>query len=294
MRARLAPRLLAALLSTAAAAGAAPVADETPTPREFQAVEQLARGADVLGIGEAHDNPAHHAIQALVLDRLVAAGARPVLAFEMLTEEQQPAVDQALGQPWPAAELARRLAWHARGWPDFTMYYPLFQAARRFELPVLAADLDPATRRAISRRGLDALPAPERARLASRLAADSAREDALRREIKAVHCGLLPAAAEGRMTEAWHARNVTMARRIAGALSEGRKVVVIAGRAHLGADAVPGQLAALRPGTRVAVVDLVERPDGTPLPNADLVLATPGVSRPDECTELRRQPPKWN
>lgn len=265
---------------------------DQPPARELTRLEELARAVDVIAVGEAHDNRSHHAVQALVLDRLVAAGERPVVAFEMLTEDQQAKVDEAMREASSMQDLEQRLAWRARGWPDFAMYYPLFQTARRHGLAALAADLNADARRTISRGGLDALPETERTRVASRLPTDAAREDSLRREIQTVHCDLLPPAAQSSMAQAWHARNVTMARRISDALGSGRKVVFIAGRAHLAADAVPGQLAEIRPGTRVAIIDLVEE-GATALANADVVLATPTVSRPDECAELRRRPPRW-
>jgi uncharacterized iron-regulated protein len=265
--------------------------DGADPSRALAAVAALARDAQVIAIGESHDNPAHHEIQAQVLERLVALGERPVLAFEMLSEEQQTTVDAALRDGGSVEDLERRLNWQARGWPDFRMYFPLFEIARRYGLPVLAADLDTAARRTITRGGIGALAEPERERAASRLPADPEREDDLRAELGAAHCGLLPAEVQASMAQAWHARNVTMARRIAGALADGRTVVLIAGRAHLAPHAVPGQLDAVRPGTRLRVVDLAERDGDPPLPNASLVWTTPSVTRPDRCDELRRHPP---
>jgi len=283
------------VLAAALAAAAAGAAGSDPAGGDqFASLTELAGAAEVVGIGEAHDNPAHHSLQSLLLERMAGAGQRPVVAFEMLAEDQQGALDRALAEATSAADLAARLQWRTRGWPDFAMYYPLFQTARRYRLPVLAADLNAEARRVISHGGLGALPAADRILVASRLPEDSARESALLRQIEAVHCGRLPAGAEGPLAEAWHARNVTMARRIAGALADGRKVVLITGRAHLALDAVPGQLEALRPGTRVLVIDLVERPDTRPLANAALVITTATVSRPDECAELRRHPPMWD
>ncbi len=271
----------------------APLFEPTDDAAALDAVTRLARQADVIAIGEAHDNPVHHTIETRVLESVAASGERPLLALEMLTVDQQAVVDAALADAPGAAELERRLAWRARGWPDFAMYYPLFKMAERARLPVLAADLDPTTKRAISRGGLSALPEVDRARVASRLAPDPGREAELRRDLQTAHCGLLSPAAQAAMAEGWHARNVTMAQRVVDGLAQGRKVVLVTGRAHLAADGTPGQLLALRPGTRIAVVDLVEAPGLEPLPNADVVWRTPGVDRPDRCTELRQQRPLW-
>ena len=285
---------VAAWLAGPACAGAdvAPLPGPTDDAAALDAVKRLARQADGIAIGEAHDNPVHHTIETRVLELVVAAGERLVLALEMLTLDQQAVVDAALARGSSAVDLERRLAWRARGWPDFAMYYPLFEVAERQRLPVLAADLDPTTKRTISRGGFPALPEGDRAGVVSRLPSDPARDAELRQDLQTAHCGLLSPAAQAAMVDAWHARNVTMARRIAEALAHGRKVVLIAGRAHLAADGIPGQLLALRPGTRIGIIDLAETSGGEPLPNADVVWRTPAVDRPDRCAELHQHPSK--
>ena len=100
------------------------------------------------------------------------------------------------------------------------MYQPLFEIAAREKLPVIALDLDPAVSRRIAREGLGSLGARAEG-LASRLPADSAREEAIAGVIREGHCGLLPEARLPTMVDAWHARNVTMARRLAAALDRG-------------------------------------------------------------------------
>ena len=280
-----------ALLVSGAHAAAVRI-DGSPDAAAIAELTRLARAAQVIGAGESHDHPAHHQAQVRLVEALANAGLPLALAFEMLTEDQQAAVDAALAEDLPAEQLGVRLAWTARGWPDFDMYFPLFDLARRHRLPVIAADLDPASVRTVARRGLDAIDEGPRERLRSRLPADADREDALRRELNDAHCGFLPAAAQGTMAAAWHARNVTLARRVLEAVDRGRTVVLITGRGHLAADAVPGQLAVLRPGLRALVVDLLE--EGlAPLPNADVVWATTRMVRADKCEELRKRSPKW-
>src|SRR5690348_2390749 len=46
-------------------------------------VNRLA-GADFVLLGERHDNPDHHLLQAEVLRSLIAVGRRPAVGFEML------------------------------------------------------------------------------------------------------------------------------------------------------------------------------------------------------------------
>ena len=263
--------------------------------RAARAIADRARGADVVYLGEQHDNPTHHSHQRAVVEALVARGVRPALGFEMLEVDQQAAADQALAGPLSAGDLDERLRWRARGWPDIGMYQPLFEIAGREKLPVIALDLDPAVSRRIAREGLGSLGARAEA-LASRLPTDPAREEAIAVVIREGHCGLLPEARLPTMVDAWHARNVTMARRLAAGLDRGLTVVVIVGRGHQAAGGLPAQLAALRPGTRQLVVDLIEaRPDTRPeaavgAAAGDAIWLTPAVERGDPCAGLRRTP----
>jgi len=221
---------------------------------------------------------------------MLRAGARPALAFEMLTQDQQPEVAEAM-RGADGAALDARLRWRERGWPDFAMYQPLFELALTDRLPVLAADLDLPTVRRIAKEGLGVLPGAERDRVASRLRPDPEREARLEREIAEAHCGLLPAATVPFMVQAWHARNVVMARHIGQALDEGRRVVVIVGRGHLERGGLPDQLHALRPGTRQLIVEFVEAAasDSAPAPGPSHIRwLTTGVDRVDPCAPLRK------
>jgi len=278
-----------ALGGCAAAAGGFVLAQDGDPERQAPLVAARASLARVVYLGETHDNPVHHAHQARVLKAMLQAGARPALAFEMLTQDQQSEVDEAM-RGADGAALDARLRWRERGWPDFAMYQPLFELALTDHLPVLAADLDPPTVRRIAKEGLGVLPGAERDRVASRLRPDPEREARLEREIAEAHCGLLPAAAIPFMAQAWHARNVVMARHIGQALDEGRRVVVIVGRGHLERGGLPDQLHALRPGTRQLIVDFVEAAPGESLPgprSSYIRWLTPGVERGDPCAPLR-------
>ena len=222
---------LAAALAMAGCAATTPSLDDDPAA-VARLIAARARHVRIVYLGESHDNPYHHMDQARVLEAMLAGGARPALAFEMLAQDQQPAVDEAMLEEADPAAVGKRLRWVERGWPDFEMYRPLFDLARRYGLPVVAIDLDQPLVRRIAKEGLGALPADERSRLASRLAPDADRERGIARDIEAAHCGLLPAAAVPGMVDAWHARNVTMARRILQALERAPQVVVIVGRGH--------------------------------------------------------------
>ena len=281
-------RLAATLLVTGCVA--ATTARDADPAALARLVAARAVGAEVVYLGESHDNPRHHAAQARVLEAMLAGGARPALAFEMLAQEQQPAVDAAMLEPADSAALAKRLEWSLRGWPDFEMYRPLFDLARRYRLTVIAIDLPQTVVRRISREGLASLAPDERSRVASRLARDENRERLIASEIETAHCSLLPAAAVPRMVEAWHARNVSMAQRILEALDRAAQVVVIVGRGHQAPGGLADQVEALRPGTRQLIVDFVETEETAPdlaVSESRIVWPGPPLDRPDPCAPLR-------
>src|SRR5690242_12305298 len=86
-----------------------------------QTLDAAARSAHFLLLGETHDNPDHHALQARLL-RVAAAGRTPAVVFEMLDVGQQAAIDAAPRTPEGIAEAAN---WSRSGWPPFSMYRPI-------------------------------------------------------------------------------------------------------------------------------------------------------------------------
>jgi uncharacterized iron-regulated protein len=255
-------------------------------------VATRAQSAEVVYLGELHDNPAHHAIQAQVLEALLAAGNRPALAFEMVPETRQAALEAAVRGNGDRAEVDKQIAWTAGGWPDFAMYWPLFELARKHGLPVVAGDLDPAINRRISRNGLGAARAAgdDPLRLRSALPDDPARDRAIVRRLREAHCNQVSETRAMRILESWYARNVVLARRLSDALTRAPQVVAIIVRGHQTPGAVPEQLEALRPGTRQLVVALFDgQADGPAEPTADIVWVTPArPAYPDPCRRMFR------
>jgi uncharacterized iron-regulated protein len=256
-----------------------------------RAVAARAREAEVIYLGELHDRPQHHVIQTRILQAMLGDGARPAVAFEMVPETRQAALEAAVRSEAGPPDVDRQLQWTAQGWPDFAMYWPLFELARRNGLPVVGTDLDPAVTRRISRDGLGAA-GEDPARLRSAMPDDPTRDRAIARRIRAAHCDRVTETRAVRMLESWYARNVVIARRVSEALERAPKVVVIIGRGHQSPGGVPEQLEALRRGTRQLVVALVEVEAGAPESAppetmADVVWLTPGgPPRPDPCRSL--------
>ncbi|MEL7259065.1 MAG: ChaN family lipoprotein, partial [Pseudomonadota bacterium] len=81
------------------------------------------QSAQIVLLGERHDNPDHHKIQSQIVELL----APSALVFEMLTEQQASvATDENRALE---TDLEKAFDWENSGWPDFGMYYPIFVAA---------------------------------------------------------------------------------------------------------------------------------------------------------------------
>ena len=237
---------------------------------------QAAREADIVFLGEVHDNPAHHARQA----EWVRALAPVAVVFEMLP----PGVDSdavAALRNDPQA-LADHLGWADLGWPDFAMYHPIFLAApdarivgalvgREEARAVIERPLAEVFGRDAALYGLDAALPTE----------DQAAREALQ---MAAHCDALPEAMLPMMVDVQRLRDAMLARAAVEVHRDlGGPVVVITGNGHArtdwGAPAMIGGLNLFALGQSEGGVP----PEGT----FDLVLDADPVERPDPCLAFR-------
>ncbi|WP_212525037.1 ChaN family lipoprotein [Actibacterium sp. MT2.3-13A] len=235
--------------------------------------------ADVVVLGEVHDNPIHHANQA----RAVAALAPSALVFEMLTPEQAARVTPGLRAD--RAALGAALGWDGTGWPDFALYHPIFIAT---DAAIYGAALPRASaRRAVERGAAEVFGAQAAAYGLSDplpLAQQRARED-LQRE---AHCNALPEPLLPGMVEAQRLRDAALARAVVQALAEtGGPVAVITGNGHARRDwGLPAALArAASDLTVISVGQLEQAPEaGAPY---DFWLVTQPAERDDPCAGFK-------
>jgi uncharacterized iron-regulated protein len=210
-------------------------------------------------LGEKHDNPDHHRLQAWLLSAVVAEGRRPAVGFEMLNVDQQAVIDRYLHDaPTDAAGLANAVHWHRSGWPDWSLYEPIAEIALKARLPIIAANLPSSTVEALGREGLGGMdPA-----LVTRLGLDRPlapnTHAAMATEIRDSHCGYASDAMIESMIAVQRARDAQMAERLVAA---GREVgaVLIAGVGHIRTDwGIPATMAILLPGSTVTSVAFLE------------------------------------
>jgi len=270
--------------------------------RRVSEAELTARvqAAEVVSVGETHDNPDHHRLEAALVRAFAATHHAPAVVFEMLDRERQPVVDRSLAtHPDEADALARAVGWDSSGWPPWSIYRPVFEAALASHGPVLAAGLDRDMAMRIAHGGAGVLdPALVQVfGLATPLAADT--EAAMRHEMSEAHCGLLPDSMLGPMVLVQRARDALLASRLHEGGEGGRGALLIAGAGHVRRDqGVPAQLTRAY-GTSSLAVGLLQVNGGDTSPELyaagfgarvlpfDFVWFTPRANDVDHCAELR-------
>jgi uncharacterized iron-regulated protein len=277
-------------------------ADETVEPG---AVAEAAATARFVILGERHDNPDHHALQAWVVRAMTAAGRTPAVAFEMIDQGQAPALEAYLNDhPKDAAGLGPAVSWEQRGWPDWDSYQPIAEAALAADLPILAANPDPEQTRTVGRQGIAALGSRRVQALSLDTPLPAAQRDLLLAELREGHCNMMPKDAMGPMANVQRLRDAVMADTlIAGARAQDRPAVLITGGGHARADrAVPWYLRQrlddpevlvvrfreVQPGVTDPADYLPDRPDGAPRAY-DYLWLTPANERGDPCAELKER-----
>lgn len=251
----LAPRLRAAAIWKDAAPSGEPVLLEALRAARFRL------------LGEVHDNPAHHAIRARLLDALGRAGLKPAVAFEQFEAIHRPLLEKVLESGSATADqVAEAVRFDGKGW-NWDFYRPIVETALRHRMPLRAAGLGRAEAR---RAAVDPWPA--------------GREEILGELISEGHCRALPASALPGMVRAQRARDAKMAEALLRPSKDG--AVLIAGNGHVRKDVgVPAYLPA---AGALSVGFLEEGMDG----NAsayDFAWITAPAERPDPCEAFRKK-----
>ncbi|MCF8198261.1 MAG: ChaN family lipoprotein [Sulfuritalea sp.] len=220
-------------------------------------LHRRARPAEVLLLGETHDNPEHHRLQLEVLQVHVASGAKPALLMEQLNIDQQGAIDAALRDEKSLAPLMPGWIWKH--------YEPLIAFAKRTGISLRAANLQRSAIHPIVRTGFSTLAAGETRRLALEAVWNDNLQKYMSQLIEESHCGQITPQLRDGLVRAQRVRDATMADSVLGKIEEG--VVFILGRGHARRDiGVPRYLEARRPGTRVLSIGFIEVNDKDLLP----------------------------
>ncbi|HEY0841129.1 MAG TPA: ChaN family lipoprotein [Vulgatibacter sp.] len=149
---------------------------------------ERARGVPYVLVGEAHDSACDHEMQARVLEALAASGLPPVVGLEMVAVDAQHVLDRFGDGSIGLEELPAALDWQGNWGVDFAIYEPIFVAAQRWGLPVVALNLPRRLVREVARAGVEGLPPDERANL-PRIVPPPPAQEAMLREAYEAHAG---------------------------------------------------------------------------------------------------------
>jgi len=256
-----------------------------PDGRPIDSAELLRRltAADIVLLGELHDNAVHHAVRGQLIAALQSS--RPAILFEQFAETTEPIAPPPGAQAdeaWLDRNGFDRQSWR---WP---LHQPVVDAAIRHGRSLWGSGITREALRTVVRSGESSAPAHLRA-LLGRVPLDGAAQTALDRELVAGHCGQLPESMVPGMRAAQTVRDAAMANALLKAQAGG-PAWLIAGNGHVRRDiAVPRLLSVLAPNLDVLVVGFVERSATGAEPGAaeralyDLVVVTPRATRPDPC-----------
>jgi uncharacterized iron-regulated protein len=239
-----------------------------------------ATAAEVVILGEVHDNPAHHTLQAEVLRGLSPSA----IVFEMISAEEAALVTPDLAAD--AVALSAALDWANSGWPDFAYYAPLF--AFGTEVPIYGAGIGREAAQGAFAEGAAAVFAGDAGRFGLDTALHEDEQTAREAEQLAAHCDALPEDILPGFVEAQRLRDAALAEAALQALeAHGPPVAIITGNGHARRDwGVPALLAIAAPDVNVFALGQFEAPPEGDVP-FDLWALADAVDRPDPCAAFR-------
>lgn len=259
------------------------------------------RAADIVLLGENHDNADHHRLQAWAVSQVASAGREGALVFEMIGPDEAPALADALAQgagAETAAMLGAALRWEERGWPSWQMYEPIARAALAARFSLHPGDAAPATIREVAKSGFPVLGAHATS-LGLDGELDTALNAALMDELYDGHCQMLDKSKLGPMANVQRLRDAMLAANVKAARPPDGVAVLIAGNGHVRKDrGVPSYLAGgearvlalmhleVSDGVDDPLALVPKSPDGAPA--LDYVIFTPGAERGDPCEVFRK------
>lgn len=267
-------------------------------------VVRAAADADIVLMGETHDNPDHHKLQAWLIRELARKSKHPAIVMEMIGGDKADVLaNYQVANGASADGLANTLGWENSGWPAWDLYRPIAEAALGANFTVYPGDASKTQIAQVSQSGLGALSYGERVKLGLASQFPAALNQALATEIKAAHCNQLTDAEVIPMTMVQRYRDAVLADNVLKAADKsGGGAILIAGSGHIRTDrGVPYYLRTRASGLKVVSILLseveagVENPD-TAVPRdpdgkaaADFVWFTARSERVDPCIQYQQQ-----
>ncbi len=274
--------------------------------RQFTTAEAVyadAAAARYVLLGERHDNPDHHVLQARVVEAIGAAGRQPTVVFEMIGEERQTDLAAFLtANPDDSAGIGSAVGWDASGWPAWSTYEPIARAALDAGMPLRAGNLPRGDVRAVARNGMAHLPADRRQRLGLNTPLPNGVEADIRETMFEAHCRLMPREAMDGLISVQRVRDAIMAdNMVQGHADSGDGTILIAGNGHVRLDrGVPDALRRLDSDSKPVAIAFMEVQTSRERANDyavgyggdlsfDYVWFTPRFDDTDHCAEMKQR-----
>jgi uncharacterized iron-regulated protein len=132
---------------------------DTGDPVDWNGLSVGIRWADIVIVGEQHDDANAHLVQQAIVAETIAAWPGSAVSMEMLERDEQPVVDAYLRGEITKAEFVERTKsadWASKGsWDGF--YQPVIDSAKTAGCPVIAANAPRDYVRRARTEGYDAL-----------------------------------------------------------------------------------------------------------------------------------------
>ncbi|MDI7260957.1 MAG: ChaN family lipoprotein [Thermodesulfobacteriota bacterium] len=131
----------------------------------FQQLSGHLHGAQVIFLGESHDQIEHHQIQVRFLKDLVTKGKDVAIAMEMFERSQQPILDMWSKGLLTEEEFLKEVQWDTTWSMDYQLYKGILDEAKSHHLKVVALNVQRDLVRKVAQNGIEKLPPEDKAKL---------------------------------------------------------------------------------------------------------------------------------
>ena len=131
-------------------------------PLSHRDVVAAAAEAEIILLGESHDQADHHRWQLSVLAGLLAKTDKLVIGFETFPRSVQPALDSWVAGGWSGETFLEEVRWSEVWGMEPELYLPLFDFARLYRLPMAALNVERTLVSRVGQEGWAAVPVEER------------------------------------------------------------------------------------------------------------------------------------
>ncbi len=134
-------------------------ADESLSHKELASAM---KGNDFILIGESHNNPCDHKVQAGIIEEMSRTGKSFALGLEMVSVDRQDILDRFNKGLIDVDNLREMLHWDESWGFDYELYRMIFETSRKYSVPVFALNVPREITRNISRHGMESLSFEEK------------------------------------------------------------------------------------------------------------------------------------